>query len=204
VSRSAIHAIEQNGGSVTAVYHTRRGIQQLLNPEQHPIQPPFEAPVNERDIEYYANPAWRGYLSNQEQFETKFATRGYLPSGSNVAEQTEPHQIEVCYQVDGTESILARLDKRRQHRESLYQASIEQDAHTQSTRDAAWRDQRWFPEQGNWKWINVVDGKVTFEARPVTEKTPVPAAPKKMRHRNQVAAPKKSSNARPALISAYA
>ncbi len=98
------------------VYHTRVGIQQTLHPDEHPVQQPFEAPVNERDLEYYANPAWRGYLANKEQYERDFAPRGYLASFEEGNGNAEPRRIEVRYRLSDVDDLLSQVHKEREDR----------------------------------------------------------------------------------------
>jgi hypothetical protein len=88
VSASAIAAIEAAGGSVITRYYTKSAIQRLVRGEStHTAKPlpqgkqyveavlaearkrPFQYrlpdPTSRRDIEYYRDPAHRGYLSHQ-------------------------------------------------------------------------------------------------------------------------------------------
>lgn len=76
VSQTAIARIEEMQGKVTAVYHTRAGIQQLIYPT---ISKPmlFERPILEKDIEYYADYHNRGYLASRDVYESEFKPRGY-------------------------------------------------------------------------------------------------------------------------------
>ncbi|KAL8931506.1 MAG: hypothetical protein Q9216_007177 [Gyalolechia sp. 2 TL-2023] len=79
-SASAIAAIEASGGSVTTRYYTPSSIKRIVRGETDPIHSlrsriPLEAqgaypkrlpdPTSRKDIEYYRDPAHRGYLNYQ-------------------------------------------------------------------------------------------------------------------------------------------
>eukprot|EP01147_Barroeca_monosierra_P005405 gene5405-7142_t len=63
-SKTAIEAIESVGGSITTVYFNQRTLQALLKPHRF-NKPQAQARPRGKDLEYYSDPAVRGYLSKQ-------------------------------------------------------------------------------------------------------------------------------------------
>ncbi|KAI9138192.1 ribosomal protein L18e/L15P, partial [Paraphysoderma sedebokerense] len=62
-SQQAIKAIENVGGKILAVYYNNLNLRSLLKPHRFPILPRRADPINTRLLEYYRNPANRGYLA---------------------------------------------------------------------------------------------------------------------------------------------
>jgi hypothetical protein len=117
VSQTAIEAIERLSGRVTAVYHTREGIQQLCHPDRSPIQRPFERPILEKDIEYYSLHANRGYLSSKELYETMFKPRGYIADRyTEMMMNQEAFKVEQQYEVVDFNERLDELKELKEFR----------------------------------------------------------------------------------------
>mmetsp|Transcript_5783 Transcript_5783/g.18403 ORF Transcript_5783/g.18403 Transcript_5783/m.18403 type:complete len:244 (-) Transcript_5783:54-785(-) len=66
VSKSAIEAVERNGGSVTSVYLNRLGLRATLHPEKFEVLPRLARP-KPKDMPYYLSYEHRGYLSTEMQ-----------------------------------------------------------------------------------------------------------------------------------------
>ncbi|KAK9474177.1 mitochondrial 54S ribosomal protein uL15m, partial [Dipodascopsis tothii] len=62
-SAEAIRAIEAAGGTFTAKYYNRLGLRALLLPHRFSRLPLEADPVSQHDLDYYRNPAKRGYLT---------------------------------------------------------------------------------------------------------------------------------------------
>ncbi|KAI5811042.1 ribosomal protein L18e/L15P [Peziza echinospora] len=62
-SAEAIAAVEAAGGTVTTRYFNKTGILSTAYPHHFPHNPRLADPVSRKDVEYYRNPAHRGYLS---------------------------------------------------------------------------------------------------------------------------------------------
>ena len=157
-SHAAIHAVEKAGGSLSTVYHTRRGMDCLLHPERHAVVPPFERPILEKDVEYYSNPMNRGYLSDRALFTRHFQPRGYV--ADEEMEQSmnmDVHHCTVRYTLADLHQRLDALKEQRNLREYLRQKGIAEAKAASEKRDRDWKDGKWFPEQGEWKWVEVHD-----------------------------------------------
>eukprot|EP00056_Hartaetosiga_gracilis_P020361 m.19013 g.19013 ORF g.19013 m.19013 type:complete len:207 (+) comp8388_c0_seq1:105-725(+) len=63
-SKSAISAVERNGGSVTTVYHNQRTLQAHLKPEKY--RPQKKAQPRGKDLAYYSSAENRGYLAQKD------------------------------------------------------------------------------------------------------------------------------------------
>ncbi|KAI8354335.1 ribosomal protein L18e/L15P [Mortierella sp. GBAus27b] len=61
-SKSAIKAIEANGGKITSVYYNELGLRALTKPEKFEVLPRFARPMTKKDIAFYSDEANRGYL----------------------------------------------------------------------------------------------------------------------------------------------
>lgn len=182
-SQSAIHTIERLGGRVTCVFHTRQGIKQLVNQprsvseaaqtksEKYLVQAPFEPPVTESDIEYYTSHIWRGYLSpeNQELFEKEFKQRGYLSLydhqkaklDNNEEKELEPVRVYQKYTLASPEELANTLDqltKQRAYRQFLVDEEEKKEQSEVEAQEKAWNAQRWFPGQGDYSWVELVQG----------------------------------------------
>lgn len=70
-SKTAIEAIERQGGKITCAHYNRLGLRVLLKPEKFEGRPiPRRARPPKDLMEYYTNPANRGYLSDPVELET--------------------------------------------------------------------------------------------------------------------------------------
>ncbi|KAK6512136.1 YmL10 [Arthrobotrys musiformis] len=63
-SRQAIEKIESLGGKVTTKFYTREGIRFITRPHLFPDGHRLAGPTSRADIEYYRDPAHRGYLTH--------------------------------------------------------------------------------------------------------------------------------------------
>lgn len=115
-STAAIAAIEAAGGSVITRFYTPFSIQRILRGRTHPInsilsQPPtlenaaagggkefmyrLPDPTSRKDIEYYRDPAHRGYLSHQLK-------KGQDPSLFYKPQRTKKHLKQKKVKSDAT------------------------------------------------------------------------------------------------------
>jgi len=74
----------------------------MLKPHKFTLRPRFARPTHKNDIDYYTDPAKRGYLANQDAFRKKFVPRGYVGLDGIGAGQTFS-TVQVKYIVKGTE-----------------------------------------------------------------------------------------------------
>ncbi|KAI3660410.1 hypothetical protein MP638_002493 [Amoeboaphelidium occidentale] len=155
-SRSAINIVESHGGTVRTVYHSRKGIEVLLKPQLYPVRPPFERPVLEKDILYYTNPDFRGYLSSKEVYEKEFKPRGYI-ADAETEKEFLPEAVEAVkiYEVSGMKNMLTYLQTKRAERQKLYEKEQLEAEQAKKKRQEDWKNQKWFPNQADWKWIEV-------------------------------------------------
>jgi large subunit ribosomal protein L15 len=116
----AAETIEKCGGTVTTVYHTRRGLECLLHPERYPLKPYFERPVLEADIAYYSDPIHRGYLADRERFEREYKPRGYIADEQmerQMLSERQYHRVEQRFQVEDVQQRLEELRSLRKRRQ---------------------------------------------------------------------------------------
>jgi hypothetical protein len=116
-SKSAITAVENNGGVVRCVYHSKKGIDQLV--ADHDLQFRFEPPVYEKEIEYYSNPRNRGYLADMNEFARDFQPRGYIYPGSEI--DSKPQSVKVRYSIDNMKELLKLVGMRRKDRSDAFE-----------------------------------------------------------------------------------
>nr|XP_047145196.1 50S ribosomal protein L15 [Hydra vulgaris] len=69
-SKSAIEAVERNGGTIKAVYHDRVALRCALKPEKYEIMPRPARP-NNKLLLWYSDPDNRGYLANPEEIKKR-------------------------------------------------------------------------------------------------------------------------------------
>ncbi|KAJ3369305.1 YmL10 [Allomyces arbusculus] len=62
-SQSAIEAVEKVGGKVISVYYNTLGLRALVKPHKFRILPRRAEPTSTRELDYYADPANRGYIA---------------------------------------------------------------------------------------------------------------------------------------------
>lgn len=184
-SKSAIAAIERNNGSVTCIYHTRSGLRQHLKNDKMAVEHYFEPPILEKDIEYYVNPANRGYLADKERFDKIYRPRGYTYSAEEYDKIASPEKVsavKVRYQVENMSQLLKEMNERRAWRQMWYEKEQESLSQAKSKRKLAWKNQQWFPDQDEkWKWVVLNEDKsIKFnsfqENPPVKEKESVKAS----------------------------
>ena len=70
-SKTAIEAVERNGGTVKCVYHDRLQLRALLKPEKYPILKPRPARPKNKYILWYSDPDNRGFLADPEEVEKR-------------------------------------------------------------------------------------------------------------------------------------
>jgi len=69
-SKTAIEAIERRGGKITCAHYNKLGLRLLLKPEKFEGRPiPRRARPPNKLMEYYTNPANRGYLADPVELE---------------------------------------------------------------------------------------------------------------------------------------
>ncbi|XP_073257454.1 large ribosomal subunit protein uL15-like [Porites lutea] len=69
-SKTAIEAIEKQGGKITCAHYNRLGLRVLLKPEKFEGRPiPRRARPPNKLMEYYTNPKNRGYLADPVELE---------------------------------------------------------------------------------------------------------------------------------------
>ncbi|GAA95805.1 uncharacterized protein L969DRAFT_50016 [Mixia osmundae IAM 14324] len=68
-SKTAIKRVEDAGGKIQAVYHNRLGLRALLKPHRFEAKglalPRQALPTTKKDLDYYTDPAKRGYLAGK-------------------------------------------------------------------------------------------------------------------------------------------
>ena len=70
-SKTAIEAVERNGGTVKCIYHDRLQLRALLKPEKYPILKPRPARPKNKYILWYSDPDNRGFLADPEEVEKR-------------------------------------------------------------------------------------------------------------------------------------
>jgi hypothetical protein len=151
VSRSAIQKIEENGGTVHTVYHTKKGYEQMLYPHRFPIKMPYESPILEKEIEYYSSSSNRGYLSvDDETFTKSFASLGYI---SPKIKNEPPINVDVVYEIENLKEKLDDLELKRKERTRLYDKMQRLKKIVSSRKEKEWAETKWFEDQSGWKWI---------------------------------------------------
>lgn len=114
----------------------------------------FEPPIYEKDIEYYSNPLNRGYLADVKAFVRDFQPRGYVYPGEEL--QVSPTAARIRYSVDSLSDLMRDLKLQQEARsEAFKQAQAECDALEKKRRDS-WSQNKWYPSQGDLKWIEIV------------------------------------------------
>lgn len=69
-SKTAIEAVEKQGGKITCAHYNKLGLRVLLKPEKFEGKPiPRRARPPNKLMEYYTNIANRGYLSDPVELE---------------------------------------------------------------------------------------------------------------------------------------
>jgi tRNA U38,U39,U40 pseudouridine synthase TruA len=167
-SKSAIAAVEKLGGSVTTVYHTRTGLQQLLNPSPSAIQYVYEPPVLAKDVEYYSNQHNRGYLSDKERFERDFRNRRYLFSieeYKKAANSDFVGHVQQLYSVSDAQEILTDLKGKRAWRQMWFEQEQEKLTAQETLASQRWEQQQWFEDQPEDKRWVVVDEQKNIQFR---------------------------------------
>lgn len=168
MSQTAIQRVQSLNGKITSVYHTKLGLQVLVNPEKFPIQPYFEAPVLDSDVSYYSSAHVNGYLSDKQVFEQDFQPRGYLSEPlpktvelEAIQEPTNESSIvlaavrkvnPVPVGVNISEK-LKELEILRQKRIELYEKAKK--VEEQNKVNHAWNLSNGYLYNGDIKWVNV-------------------------------------------------
>ena len=160
--------MEQLGGKVTCVYHTKSGLKQLLTSSSAPLEYFYEPPVLESDIEYYSNAANRGYLADKTLFDQEFRPRGYIYSIEEFNSLNSPDnvtRVKVKYNVADMPELLKSVEQKRAWRQMWYENEQERLRQEQLEKNKRWSEQKWFEQQTNtsFKWVEVnEEGKVKF------------------------------------------
>ncbi|XP_063900279.1 uncharacterized protein LOC135121410 [Zophobas morio] len=64
-SKTAIEAVERNGGRIVAKYYSPLTLRALLKPEKFKVLPKEFPPTKNKLLDFYTNPEKNGYLSSK-------------------------------------------------------------------------------------------------------------------------------------------
>lgn len=81
-SKAAIEAIESQGGSVVARYHSTETIKYFKNPLDYAVPPVDTPPLNRNLVALYLDPERRGYLSSGSSYEDRY--RNYISAWEKI------------------------------------------------------------------------------------------------------------------------
>lgn len=93
-SKSAIEAVERNGGIITTAYYNKLGLRALLKPEKFRDRClPRRALPGKKMMRYYLNPDNRGYLLTREGQQRLIVSHLLYPVGTIT---NGSYQITTC------------------------------------------------------------------------------------------------------------